>query len=88
MTGDARRARESVLRTFQWIEGDASFTPVFRDADTLGSLGPGLAEPFRCAGVTVVVAPEVPHWALAGWRPQTLATKAQVTGSCEWAPAC
>lgn len=58
MTGDARRAREAVLRTFQWVEGDASFTPVFRDADTLGSLGPGLAEPFSGADVTVVVAPE------------------------------
>lgn len=58
MSGDAKSARQAVLRTFQWVDGDASFTPVFRDPDALRLLGPGLAEPFREAGVTAVVAPE------------------------------
>jgi adenine phosphoribosyltransferase len=58
MSGDAERARQAVLRTFQWVDGDASFTPVFKDAEALRSLGPGLAEPFRGVGITAVVAPE------------------------------
>lgn len=58
MTGDAQIARDAVLRNFEWVEGDASFTPVFKNADALRSLGPGLVEPFRGEGVTAVVAPE------------------------------
>lgn len=58
MSGEAQSARDAVLRTFEWIDGDASFTPVFHDAEALRRLGAGLAEPFRSAGVTVVVAPE------------------------------
>jgi adenine phosphoribosyltransferase len=58
MRDDARIAREAVLRTFQWVDGDASFTPVFNDAVALRSLGPGLADPFRGTGITAVVAPE------------------------------
>ena len=54
----ADAARRHVLRTFQWLDGHALLTPVFQDADTLTSLGPGLAEPFRDRGVTAVVAPE------------------------------
>lgn len=51
-------AREAVLRRFQWVEGDASFTPLFLDPDALTTLGPGLVEPFTDARVTAVVAPE------------------------------
>lgn len=58
MTSDSERARRGVLRTFAWVDGHALLTPVLRDADTLASLGPGLAEPFRGTGVTAVVAPE------------------------------
>lgn len=58
MGSDAEIARRGVLRTFEWIDGDAVFTPVFHDPEVLASLGPGLAEPFRDAGVTAVVAPE------------------------------
>ena len=55
---DAEIAREAVLRTFRWVNGDASFTPVFMDADALRALGPGLVEPFRQEGITTVVSPE------------------------------
>ena len=58
MTGDAKRARDAVLGTFEWIDGNASFTPVFRSAETLQLLGAGLAEPFRDSGITAVMAPE------------------------------
>lgn len=58
MSGHAETARQAFLRTFAWADGDASFTPVFGDADALRSLGPGLAEPFRDAGITAVVSPE------------------------------
>ena len=55
---DAENAREAVLRTFRWVNGDASFVLVFMDADALRSLGPGLIEPFRDDGITAVVSPE------------------------------
>ena len=58
MGNAADRARRNVFRTFQWVDGHAQLTPVFHDAETLVSLGPGLAEPFRDCGVTAVVAPE------------------------------
>ena len=58
MSGDAGTARDAFLRTFEWVDGDASFTPVFSDAEALRSLGPGLVEPFRDAGITAVVSPE------------------------------
>ena len=55
---DTGIAREAVLRTFQWVNGDASFTAMFKDADTLRSLGPGLVEPFREDRITIVTSPE------------------------------
>src|SRR4051794_27114621 len=58
MASDSETARLGVLRTFEWLDGDALLTPVFHDPETLGSLGPGLAEPFRVLGPTAVVAPE------------------------------
>lgn len=58
MSVAAQTAREAVLRRFEWIDGDASFTPVFHDAETLQAVGPGLAEAFSNEGVTAVVAPE------------------------------
>lgn len=58
MTSDSEIARQGVLRTFEWVDGDARLTPVFKDPDVLASLGPGLAEPFVSSGVTAVVAPE------------------------------
>lgn len=58
MTSYAETARLGVLRTFEWLDGDALLTPVFQDADVLASLGPGLAEPFQDAEATAVVAPE------------------------------
>lgn len=64
MEQDARAARLAVLRTFQWIDGDASFTSVFHDPETLASLGPGLVAPFRTAGITVVVSPEAKGFVL------------------------
>ncbi|MHB8467509.1 MAG: phosphoribosyltransferase family protein [Acidimicrobiales bacterium] len=51
-------AREAVLRTFAWTHGHADFAAVLRDADTLASLGPALAAPFRNRGVTAIVALE------------------------------
>lgn len=53
-----RVARAQVFRTITWSNGDASFTPVFKDPSALAALGPGLAEPFRDRGITVVVSPE------------------------------
>src|SRR5437667_303788 len=65
MSTDAELACRHVLETFRWIDGDAFLTPVFRDATTLASLGPGLVEPFRDLGVTTVVSPEA-HGLLLG----------------------
>jgi adenine phosphoribosyltransferase len=72
MTGDAERARQAILRTFQWVEGDASFTPVFHDAEAIRSLGPGLAEPFRDAGISAVVAPEARGFVLGALCAESL----------------
>jgi adenine phosphoribosyltransferase len=58
MPTDSQLARLHVLETFRWLDGHAFLTPVFRDAPTLSSLGPALAEPFRDQGVTAVVSPE------------------------------
>lgn len=58
MARDRECARSGVLRTFEWCDGDARLTPVFHDAETLASLGPGLTEPFHDCGITAVVAPE------------------------------
>ncbi len=58
MASDSETARLNVLRTFGRLNGDALLTPVFHDPQTLSSLGPGLAEPFRDLEVTAVVAPE------------------------------
>lgn len=58
METDAEIARQGVLQTFEWLDGDAVFTSVFQTPGVLASLGPGLVEPFRSADVTVVVAPE------------------------------
>src|SRR5947208_291357 len=58
MSSDVEVARVRVLETFRWLHGDAYLTPMFRDAAALSTLGPGLAEPFRDLGVTVVVSPE------------------------------
>ena len=69
---DAKTAREAVLRTFQWVNGDASFTPVFIDADALRSLGPGLVEPFRDDGITTVVSPEARGFILGALCAATL----------------
>lgn len=72
MAGDSQTAQLAVLRTFKWVDGDASLTPVFNDADTLASLGPGLAEPFRDSGVTAVVAPEARGFVLGALCATTL----------------
>ena len=69
---DAKIARDAVLRTFQWVNGEASFTPVFMDADALGFLGPGLVEPFRDEGITVVVSPEARGFILGALCATTL----------------
>jgi adenine phosphoribosyltransferase len=55
---EVKLARAAVLRTFRWVNGHASFVPVFLDAEALRMLGPGLVKPFRDAGTTAVVAPE------------------------------
>ena len=69
---DAEIAREAVLRTFRSVNGDASFTPVFMDADALRSLGPGLVEPFRKDGITTVVSPEARGFILGALWAATL----------------
>jgi adenine phosphoribosyltransferase len=72
MNDDVLRAREAVLRRFEWVNGDASFTPVFNDADALRSLGPGLVAPFRSAEVSAVVAPEARGFVLGALCAVTL----------------
>lgn len=72
METDAEIARQGVLRMFEWIDGDAVFTPVFQNPGILASLGPGLVEPFRSADVTVVVAPEARGFVLGALCAVTL----------------
>jgi adenine phosphoribosyltransferase len=58
--------RDQLLRRFLWTDGHADFSAVLRDPETLALLGPGLAEPFRHAGVTVVVGLEARGFLLGG----------------------
>lgn len=73
MAMDAREsARAAFLRTFQWTNGHADLTTVFRDAGTLAALGSALAAPFDSAGVTVVVALEARGFVLGALCAQRL----------------
>ena len=68
--GSDLRAR--LAEGFAWTDGHADFSAVLADADTLGLLGPGLAEPFQGAGVTAVVGIEARGFVLGGLTAQSL----------------
>lgn len=50
--------RRRLIEGFPLVDGHPDVAGVLRDPELLAGLGPAMAEPFRCAGVTHVVAPE------------------------------
>lgn len=66
MSSDRSVLRDRLVERFRWVDGHADFSAVLRDPETLGLLGPGLAEPFRDTGVTAVVGLEARGFVLGG----------------------
>lgn len=65
-SNDRSVLRDRLVERFRWVDGHADFSAVLRDPETIGLLGPGLAEPFRDTGVTAVVGLEARGFVLGG----------------------
>jgi len=64
--------RGLLLERFRWRDGHADFAPLLRDPAFVRDAGAALAEPFRDAGVTVVVGVEARGFVLGALAARAL----------------